>query len=49
MFTTDGVYVTSFGQHGSKEGMFKSPYYVYVDKNCFVYVCDYSNNRIQCF
>ena len=49
VFTTDGVYVTSFGQHGSKEGMFTNPNCVYVDKNCFVYVCDYSNNRIQCF
>ena len=49
VFTTDGVYVTSFGQRGSKEGMFNIPYYVYVDKNCFVYVCDYINNRIQCF
>ena len=49
VFTTDGVYVTSFGQRGSKEGEFKFPYFLYVDKNCFVYVCDFGNSRIQCF
>ena len=49
VFTTDGVYVTSFGQRGSKEGELNNPYYVYVDKNCFVYICDSNNYRIQCF
>ena len=49
VFTTAGVYVTSFGQLGCKEGEFSSPCYLYIDKNGFLYVCDYSNNRIQCF
>ena len=40
VFTTDGVYVTSFGQRGDKEGVFSSPYYLYMDKDQFVYVSD---------
>ena len=49
VFTTDGVYVTSFGQRGNKEGDFDHPYYMYIDKDHFVYVTDGWNNRIQCF
>ena len=49
VFTTDGVYVTSFGQCGNKEGDFNHPYLMYIDKDQFVYVSDYLNNRIQCF
>ena len=49
VFTTCGVYVTSFGQNGDKEGDFNVPEYLYIDKDQFVYVCDYWNNRIQCF
>ena len=48
VFTTDGVYVTSFGQYGSKEGDFNYPQYLYIDKDQFVYVSDYCNDRIQC-
>ena len=49
VFTTAGVYVTSFGQFGSKEGEFFGPYYLYIDKKGFLYVCDCYNSRIQCF
>ena len=49
VFTTDGAYVTSFGQLGNKEGDFSGPHYLYIDKDQFVYVSDFSNNRIQCF
>ena len=49
VFTSDGEYVTSFGQKGQKEGDFNQPHYVYVDKNGFIYVSDFMNNRIQCF
>ena len=48
VFTTDGKYVTSFGQQGQKEGDFNYPYYIYVDNNSFIYVCDFRNDRIQC-
>ena len=49
VFTTDGVYITSFGQHGSEEGDFSAPCYLCTSEDGFIYVCDYSNNRIQCF
>ena len=49
VFTTAGVYVTTFGQLGSKEGEFRVPCYLYIDKTGFLYVCDWANNRIQCF
>ena len=49
VFTTAGDYVTSFGQEGSGEGEFKYPYGVCTDKDGFVYVAEYNNNRVQCF
>ena len=49
VFTTAGVHVTSLGQLGSKEEDFRVPCYLYIDKNGFLYVCDWGNNRIQCF
>ena len=49
VFTTAGVHVTSFGRRGRKEGEFCVPCYLYIDKNGFLYVCDWGNNRIQCF
>ena len=50
VFTTEGVYVTSFGgQWGNNEGDFNNPWGVCVDRDGFVYVCDYKNHRIQVF
>ena len=49
VFTTEGAYVTSFGHHGSGEGCFISPCGVCVDRDGFVYVADYGNDRVQVF
>ena len=49
VFTTDGVYVTSFGQYGSNEGDFNYPSCVCVDQDGFVYVTDHNNSRVQYF
>ena len=49
VFTTDGVYVSSFGQHGLKKGEFKSPFYLCADQDSFIYVADFNNDRVQCF
>ena len=49
MFTTEGMYVTSFGHHGSEEGCFVSPHALCVDRDGFVYVADHGNNRVQVF
>ena len=45
VFTTDGDYVTIFGQCGD----LLYPRGVCVDKDGFVYVCDHGNNRLQIF
>ena len=49
VFTTEGAYLTSFGHHGSEEGCFNYPYGLCVDRDGFVYVADYDNNRVQVF
>ena len=49
VFTTEGAYVTSFGQEGRNEGDFKNPWGVCVVKDGLVYVCDFNNNRVQIF
>ena len=49
VFTTQGQYVTSFGQKGEGKGDFNSPWGVCVDRDGFVYVCDDFNDRVQVF
>ena len=49
VFTTKGEHVTTFGQKGSGDGDFNSPLGVCVDKDGFVYVCDFYNKRVQIF
>ena len=49
VFTTEGAYVTSFGDYGSEKGCFNCPYVLYVDRDGFVYVPDFFNNRVQVF
>ena len=34
VFTTDGVYVSSFGQHGHEEGEFDISMYLCIDQDC---------------
>ncbi len=43
VYTTEGEHVTSFEQQGSNEGDINGPGGVCVDKDGFVYVCDYHN------
>ena len=49
VFTTKGEHVTTFGQKGSGDGDFNGSHGVCVDKDGFVYVCDYYNRRVQIF
>ena len=49
VFTVAGDYVTSFGRVGSKEGEFSIPCCICIDKDGFIFVADYSNDRVQCF
>ncbi len=48
VFTTAGDYVTMFG-HVEGEAGFRNPLSVCVDKDGFVYVIEFWNNRIRCF
>ena len=49
VFTSEGHYVTSFGEKGKGQGQFKFPSGLAVDNNGVVYVCDYNNNSVQVF
>ena len=50
VFTTAGLYVTSFGQEGRKKGEFNHPRGICADmQHNFIVVCDFFNDRVQCF
>ena len=49
VFTSQGDYITSFGTHGSGPQQFIHPRGMAIDKAGMLYVCDYSNNRVQIF
>ena len=49
VFTTAGHYVTSFGQKGRENGEFHYPRGICIDQHAIVYVCDFGNDRVQCF
>ena len=46
VFTSDGVFVSQFGRWGSNIDQFNLPYGLAFDKDGFLYVCDFSNNRL---
>jgi hypothetical protein len=49
VYRSDGSFVRSFGELGSKEGQFRHPCGVAVDESGLIYVVDSGNNRIQVF
>ena len=49
VFTVAGDYVTSFGQQGRKESELRIPCCICIDKDGFIFVADYGNDRVQCF
>ena len=47
VFTSDGDFVRSFGEHGTNENQFKCPDGgITFDKDGLLYICDTNNNRI---
>jgi hypothetical protein len=48
-FTSDGVFVKSWGSRGTGEGQFATPHGIQVDADGNVYVSDRGNKRIQVF
>ncbi len=49
VFTSEGQFLTSFGQKGKRPGEFKYPRGLAVDVSGVVYVCDCFRNFIQLF
>ena len=49
VFTAEGEYLTTFGGEGKKEGQFKLPFGLHINKNDSLLVCDINNGRIQIF
>ena len=48
MYELEGKLMKSVGSNGNEEAQFSSPYGIDVsDRNHNIYVCDYSNNRVQ--
>lgn len=48
-FTSEGAYLSQFGQAGSGNGQFRGPHFLATDARGDVYVADTSNNRVQKF
>ncbi|XP_011406387.1 PREDICTED: RING finger protein nhl-1-like [Amphimedon queenslandica] len=46
VFTSDGVFVSSFGRWGSNNYKFYSPYGLTFDEDEFLYVCDHDNGQL---
>ena len=49
VYETSGQFVTAFGRYGQNEGEFYHPFCITSCTDGFIYVCDYSNKRIQIF
>ena len=49
VYGTSGQFVTKFGKRGHEEGEFTKPYCITSSANGFIYVCDWSNDRVQIF
>ena len=49
IYTTGGVLVHVFGEHGSEIGQFDHPFHVSVDSDGLIYIADCYNHRIQVF
>ena len=47
MFNLDGEIISRFGKQGSKDGEFNRPYYLSVNKEGLLMVCDEKNHRVQ--
>ena len=46
VFTSDGVFVSRFGNRGSNIDQFSAPVGLAFNKDRFLYVCDYFNYRL---
>ena len=49
VYETTGQFVTSFGRLGRNDGEFDGPRCITSCSDGFLYVCDFTNNRVQIF
>ena len=49
VYEKSGQCVAKFGELGNMEGQFGTPYCITSCANGFIYVCDWSNDRVQIF
>ena len=49
VYETSGQFVTSFGRRGQNEGEFSDLFSITSCTDGFIYVCDFSNDRVQIF
>ena len=49
MFNLEGKFISKFGKQGNKDGEFRGPCYLSVNKEGLLMVCDESNHRVQLF
>ena len=49
MFNLEGKFISKFGKQGNKDGEFKGPRYLSVNKEGLLMVCDGENHRVQVF
>ena len=48
-FSSDGTYITEWGETGSEPGQFRTPHALAMDSEGLLYVGDRSNRRVQVF
>ena len=46
VFTSEGKFVTKFGEEGNNIDQFTNPKGLTFDKDGFLYICDFGNNRL---
>ena len=49
VFSSNGTFISKWGEYGGANGTLKSPEGIAVDQEGNVYVADTANNRIQVF
>ena len=49
MFNLEGKFISKFGKQGNKDGEFRGPCYLSVNKEGLLMVCDETNHRVQVF
>ena len=49
IFTTDGQFVSRFGEKGTKKDQFNEPYGIALGNEGYLYICDFWNDRLAIY